>query len=169
MTAIADEISRQISCTVNGDAVRAEVPVRLSLADWLRHGLGLTATHVGCEHGVCGACTIKLDGRTVRSCLTLAVQADGCAVETLEGTVATGRMDALRDAFFQNAALQCGFCTPGMLMTAAELLDANPNPSRAEIREALSGNYCRCTGYEPIIDAVSDAAMVRRGASDQSA
>jgi carbon-monoxide dehydrogenase small subunit len=166
MTTIADEVSRQISCTVNGEAVRADVPVRLSLADWLRHELGLTATHVGCEHGVCGACTILLDGRTARSCLTLAVQADGCSVETLEGAVRTGRMDALRETFFENAALQCGFCTPGMLMTAAELLASNPSPSRGEIREALSGNYCRCTGYEPIVDAVAAAATLLRGRPD---
>jgi carbon-monoxide dehydrogenase small subunit len=163
MTSIADEITGPLTCIVNGTAVRAQVPVRLSLADWLRHELGLTATHVGCEHGVCGACTIMLDGRTVRSCLTLAVQADGCSIETLEGAVASGRLDALREAFFQNAALQCGFCTPGMLMTAAELLQENPNPSRSEIREALSGSYCRCTGYEPIVDAVQAAAAVLGG------
>jgi aerobic-type carbon monoxide dehydrogenase small subunit (CoxS/CutS family) len=162
MITTADEISRPIACTVNGDAIRAHVPVRLSLADWLRHELGLTATHVGCEHGVCGACTILLDGRTARSCLTLAVQADGCVIETLEGAVTTGQMDALREAFFQYAALQCGFCTPGMLMTAAELLASNASPSRAEIREALSGNYCRCTGYEPIVDAVAAAATILR-------
>ena len=158
MTASADEIALPVACLVNGTDVRAQVSVRLSLADWLRHELGLTATHVGCEHGVCGACTVLLDGRTVRSCLTLAVQADGSAVETLEGAVATGRLDVLRQAFYETAALQCGFCTSGMLMAAAELLDANPHPTRAEIRAALSGNYCRCTGYEPIVDAVAAAA-----------
>jgi carbon-monoxide dehydrogenase small subunit len=153
------EDSTQIACTVNGGAVQAHVPVRLSLADWLRHDLGLTGTHVGCEHGVCGACTIIVDGRCIRSCLMLAVQVDGCTIETIEGATASGRIRALQDAFFERAALQCGFCTPGMLLTAAELLATDPAPNRAAIREALSGNYCRCTGYHAIVDAVESAAQ----------
>jgi aerobic-type carbon monoxide dehydrogenase small subunit (CoxS/CutS family) len=153
-----NEESAQITCMVNGGAVQARVPVRLSLADWLRHDLGLTGTHVGCEHGVCGACTIVVDGRCIRSCLMLAVQVDGCTIETIEGATASGRVKELQDAFFERAALQCGFCTPGMLLTAAELLAADPAPSRVAIREALSGNYCRCTGYHAIVDAVESAA-----------
>ncbi len=158
MNSHPNEESAEIVCTVNGESIQARVPVRLSLADWLRHDLGLTGTHVGCEHGVCGACTIVVDGRCVRGCLMLAVQADGCAVETIEGATASGRVKTLQDAFFQRAALQCGFCTPGMLLTAAELLAADPVPSRDAIREALSGNYCRCTGYHAIIDAIEAAA-----------
>jgi carbon-monoxide dehydrogenase small subunit len=153
-----DEPTAEISCTVNGASVRAQVPLRLSLADWLRHGLGLTGTHVGCEHGVCGACTVVVDGRCIRGCLMLAVQADGSKIETIEGATANGRIKALQDAFFERAALQCGFCTPGMLLTAAELLASDLNPSRDAIRKAISGNYCRCTGYHAIIDAVQTAA-----------
>jgi aerobic-type carbon monoxide dehydrogenase small subunit (CoxS/CutS family) len=147
-----------IACTVNGEAVRAVVPVRQSLVDWLRHGLGLGGSHVGCEHGVCGACTVVVDGRTARGCLMLAVQADGRVVETIEGATASGRVKKLQDAFFERAALQCGFCTPGMVLTAAELLADEPRPDRERIREALSGNYCRCTGYHAIVDAVAAAA-----------
>lgn len=147
-----------ITCRINGADVSARVPARLSLVDFLRHQLGLTGTHVGCEHGVCGACTIVLDGRCVRGCLLLAAQADGAEIETIEGASASGRLDALKAAFVERAALQCGFCTPGMLLTGAELLAETPAPDRAEIRAALSGNYCRCTGYHAIVDAVEAAA-----------
>ncbi|MBI0537948.1 (2Fe-2S)-binding protein [Roseomonas sp. KE2513] len=157
-----DEPTAEIALTLNGEPTRARVPLRQSLVDWLRHGQGLTGSHVGCEHGVCGACHVQVDGRVVRGCLMLAVQADGTRVETIEGATETGRIRALQDAFFNRAALQCGFCTPGMLLQAAELLAANPAPSRAEIREALSGNYCRCTGYHAIVDAVEAAAAALR-------
>jgi aerobic-type carbon monoxide dehydrogenase small subunit (CoxS/CutS family) len=162
MMELTDEPTADITLTVNGEAVRARVPLRQNLVDWLRHGVGLTGSHVGCEHGVCGACHVQVDGAVVRGCLMLAVQADGAVVETIEGATASGRIRALQDAFFARAALQCGFCTPGMLLQAAELLSANPDPSRAEIREALSGNYCRCTGYHAIVDAVQAAAATLR-------
>jgi carbon-monoxide dehydrogenase small subunit len=159
---LPDEPTADIACTVNGEPLRARVPLRQNLVDWLRHGVGLTGSHVGCEHGVCGACHVQVNGSVVRGCLMLAVQADGATVETIEGATASGRIRALQDAFFARAALQCGFCTPGMLLQAAELLAANPDPSRADIREALSGNYCRCTGYHAIVDAVQAAAAQLR-------
>jgi aerobic-type carbon monoxide dehydrogenase small subunit (CoxS/CutS family) len=142
-----------IEVTVNGTLRRAEAEPRLLLSDFLRHTLGLTGTHVGCEHGVCGACTVRLEGKAVRSCLLFAVQADGLAVETVEG-LAWG---PLQEAFRRHHALQCGFCTPGILITATDLLGRG-KPSRDEIAEALSGNLCRCTGYTPIIDAIAEAA-----------
>ncbi len=148
-----DEPTAGITCSVNGQDIRTQVPLRRSLVDWLRHDVGLTGSHVGCEHGVCGACHVRVDGQVVRGCLMLAVQADGARIETIEGAADPLTL-ALQDAFFRHAALQCGFCTPGMILQAAELLAANPTPSRAEVREALSGNYCRCTGYQPIVDAV---------------
>jgi aerobic carbon-monoxide dehydrogenase small subunit len=150
-----------IALTVNGEAVTAEVKPRLNLADFLRDDLGLTGTHIGCEHGVCGACTVRLDGEIVRSCLTLAVQADGCAVETIEGLSDSGEIADLQNAFRDRNALQCGYCTPGMLITAQDLLRQKPRPDRAEIREHLAGNYCRCTGYHAIIDAVESTARAR--------
>ena len=143
-----------IEVTVNGTLRRAEAEPRLLLSDFLRHTLGLTGTHVGCEHGVCGACTVRLDGRAVRSCLLLAVQVDGLAVETVEGL----EWGPLQEAFRRHHALQCGFCTPGILITAADLLSRDGAPSRAEIEEALSGNLCRCTGYAPIVDAIAEVA-----------
>ena len=143
---------------VNGEDVEETVPVRRNLVDFLRADLGLTGSHVGCEHGVCGACTILVDGAIVRGCLMLAVQADGCEIETIEGADATGRISELQTAFHRRNALQCGFCTPAMLLTAAMLLEANPAPTRDEIREHLSGNFCRCTGYQSIVDAVADVA-----------
>ena len=149
---------REIRALINGQEVRARVPVRKSLVDWLREDRGLTGSHVGCEHGVCGACSVVLDGAVVRGCLTLAVQADGARVETIEGATESGRIAALQEAFYRRAALQCGFCTPGMLLAAAELLEHNPAPSRGEIRDALSGNFCRCTGYHAIVDAVEAAS-----------
>jgi carbon-monoxide dehydrogenase small subunit len=147
-----------ITCTINGEVVEATVSSRENLADVLRDRLALTATHVGCEHGVCGACTILFDGRTARACLLLAAQADGAVIETLEGATTTGRLGLLQKAFYERGALQCGFCTPGMLFTAAELLTDDPDPTREKIREALSGNYCRCTGYHAIVDAIETVA-----------
>lgn len=155
---------KRIRVRVNGREVEDEVEVRLTLADWLREGLGLTGTHLGCEHGVCGACTVLVDGRAVRSCLMLAVQADGAEVRTVEGLAeADGRLHPLQEAFLEHHALQCGFCTPGFLMTSLAFLQENPEPDEAAIREALSGNICRCTGYQPIVEAVADAAGRLRG------
>lgn len=154
----SDEPLTEISCTVNGQQVRASAPLRQSLVDFVRHGLGLTGSHVGCEHGVCGACHMIVDGRVVRGCLMLAVQVNGQAITTIETDRPTAQMRALQEAFFARAALQCGFCTPGMILQAAELLTRNAAPTRAEIRDALSGNYCRCTGYHAIVDAVETAA-----------
>ncbi len=147
-----------IALNVNGERITARVEPRKSLVDFLREDVGLTGTHVGCEQGVCGACTVRLDGRIVRGCLTLAVQADGAEVETIEGASDSGEVAALRDAFIERNAAQCGFCTPAMVLTAAALLAENPSPTRAEIRQYLSGNYCRCTGYQAIIDAVESVA-----------
>jgi aerobic-type carbon monoxide dehydrogenase small subunit (CoxS/CutS family) len=155
--------ARKLSLRVNGRAVEADVNVRTNLADFLRQQIGLTGTHVGCEHGVCGACTIIVDGRPVRSCLMLAVQADGAEVETVEGLGTPESLSALQRAFSTHHALQCGFCTPGMLMTLEALLRLNSSPTRAEIRDVLSGNLCRCTGYQGIVDAALDAADARRG------
>ena len=142
-----------ISLRVNGDAVTRSVEPRLTLADFLRHELMLTGTHIGCEHGVCGACTILLDGRSARSCLMLAVQADGASVTTVEGLTPAEGLSPLQQAFADNHGLQCGFCTPGILCSLSEYLEINPNPTEAEIRIALSGNLCRCTGYQGIVDA----------------
>lgn len=147
-----------ITLKVNGEAVRQEVPARLNLADFVRQELALTGTHVGCEHGVCGACTLRVNGRIVRSCLMLAAQADGCEVQTIEGLADSGEIAALQGAFIEHNALQCGYCTPGMLFAAADYLAAGRPASREAIREHLSGNYCRCTGYQAIIDAVSEVA-----------
>ncbi len=150
---------QRIQLTVNGRTYEKTVPVRLSLADFLREHLHLTGTHLGCEHGVCGACTISMNGRSARSCLTLAVQADGADIVTIEGLRAEdGTRHPLQQAFHENFALQCGYCTPGFLITAIELLRDNPDPDEQEVREALSGNICRCTGYQAIVDAVLAAA-----------
>ena len=154
-----------ISMEVNGERVEAQVMPRLNLADFLREHLQLTGTHVGCEHGVCGACTVRVDGEIVRSCLMLAVQVDGAAVQTIEGVSDSGEISDLQAAFRDRNALQCGFCTPGMLMAAQDLLRQNGTPDREEIREHLSGNYCRCTGYQAIIDAVESTAQARAGRS----
>jgi carbon-monoxide dehydrogenase small subunit len=154
-----------IALTVNGEPVRERVDARRTLVDFLREDLGLTGSHVGCEHGVCGACTVKLDGVIVRGCLTLAVQCDGATVETIEGVSDAGTLADLQQAFQARNALQCGFCTPGMLLTAAALLAQGGVPSRDKIREHLSGNYCRCTGYHAIIDAVEAVALARAGRS----
>jgi len=144
--------------TVNGRTHREDVEPRLLLSDFLRHTVGLTGTHVGCEHGVCGACTIRLDGAAVRSCLLLAVQADGCTIETVEGLAANGELHPLQAAFREHHALQCGFCTSGILMAAANLLEQDGTPTRDEIVDMLSGHLCRCTGYEPIVDAIAQVA-----------
>ena len=144
-----------IHLKVNNEAVDADVPARLHLADFLREHLGLTGTHLGCEHGVCGACTVRLDGVIVRACLVLAVQADGSHVETVEGLSDTGEIADLQRAFIDRNALQCGYCTPGMLIASQDWLLHGASPDRVAIREHLSGNYCRCTGYEAIVDAVA--------------
>jgi aerobic carbon-monoxide dehydrogenase small subunit len=152
-----------IALTVNGEDVRETVEPRTSLVDFLRERLGLTGSHVGCEQGVCGACTVRLDGVTARGCLVLAVQCAGSKVETIEGVSDAGEIADLQDAFVRRNALQCGFCTPGMLLAAQELLTQCGMPSRQEIRAHLSGNYCRCTGYQAIVDAVEAVARARLG------
>jgi carbon-monoxide dehydrogenase small subunit len=152
-----------VSLTVNGEPVEARVPAGQHMIDFLRLELGLTGAHASCEHGVCGACTIRVDGDAVRGCLMLAAQADGAEVWTIEGLTDTNAISDLQDAFVARNALQCGFCTPGMLVAAEELLKKGDVLSRAEIREHLSGNYCRCTGYEAIIDAVESVAQGRAG------
>lgn len=151
-----------ISLEVNGERVDAQVLPRVNLADFLREQLHLTGTHVGCEHGVCGACTVRVNGEIVRACLMLAVQTNGASVQTIEGLSDCGEVADLQAAFRDRNALQCGFCTPGMLMAAQDLLTQNADPSRDQIREHLSGNYCRCTGYQAIIDAVETTARFRR-------
>jgi aerobic-type carbon monoxide dehydrogenase small subunit (CoxS/CutS family) len=151
--------TRTISLTVNGQRYEREIESRLSLADLLRHEFDLTGTHVGCEHGVCGACTVLIDGRSARSCLTFAVQADGCEITTIEGLApATGKLNVLQQAFQDQHGLQCGFCTPGILMTLTELLRDNPDPTESEVRDGLTGNLCRCTGYAGIVSAALEAA-----------
>ena len=156
--------TRNITLTVNGARHQQEVEVRLTLADFLRHQLGLTGTHLGCEHGVCGACTILLDGRTARSCLMLAVQAHEREITTVEGLAPNDQeLSPLQEAFRDNHGLQCGFCTPGMLITLVELLRDNPDPTEAEVRIAISGNLCRCTGYQNIVAAALDAAQRLQG------
>jgi len=149
-----------LTVTVNGTAYQREVEPRLLLTDFLRHGLGLTGTHVGCEHGVCGACTIRFDGTPVRACLIFAVQANGHGITTVEGlTPARGVLSPLQQAFRDMHGLQCGYCTPGVLMTMSAFLEENPDPTEEEVRHALSGNLCRCTGYQHIVDAVLLAAQ----------
>ena len=143
-----------VNMTVNGEEVTKSIPVRTHLVDFIRTELGFTGSHLGCEHGICGACSVRVDGSVVRGCLILAAQADGCEVLTIEGITDTGEIADLQDTFVERNALQCGFCTPGMLMTAAELLAQKKPQSREEIRELMSGNYCRCTGYHAIIDAI---------------
>nr|WP_233248147.1 (2Fe-2S)-binding protein [Limnohabitans sp. MMS-10A-178] len=170
MTFISDQQSDtglNIKLQVNGQPVHAQVSVRQHLGDFLRESQGFKGTHIGCEHGVCGACTVQVDGRAVRSCLTLAVQADAAQVFTIEGLSDDPVVRALQDSFVRCHAMQCGFCTAGMLLTAAELLQAQLEPSRDEVREYLSGNYCRCTGYESIVNAVMDAAQTLREASGE--
>ena len=154
-----------ITLTVNGETVVETVEARKTLVDFLREDLSLTGSHVGCEHGVCGACTVRVDGVVVRGCLMLAVQCDGARVDTIEGVADSGEIADLQQAFVARNALQCGFCTPGMLLSAQELLAAGGVPSREAIRAHLSGNYCRCTGYQAIVDAVEAVAKARAGAA----
>ncbi len=157
--------TRTITVNVNGKARTATVETRLTLVDFLRHELKLTGTHIGCEHGVCGACTVLVNGSSARACLMLAVQCDGQAVATVESLATDGKLNGLQQAFQDNHGLQCGFCTPGMLMTLTEFLRDHPQPSEAQVREALSGNLCRCTGYQGIVDAALDAAQRLREAA----
>jgi aerobic-type carbon monoxide dehydrogenase small subunit (CoxS/CutS family) len=155
----------RIELTINGRIVTAEVEARLSLVDFLRHHQRLTGTHVGCSHGVCGACTVIVDGRTARSCIMFAVQANGRSVNTVEGLAEDGGLSPLQEEFRRHHALQCGYCTPGILMSATALLAEKPHPDESEIRLALSGNLCRCTGYVNIVRAVKAAAERAKGAS----
>ena len=152
-----------IAVTVNGEEVRERVDARKTLVDFLREDLALTGSHVGCEHGVCGACSVRVNGAVVRGCLMLAVQCDGARVDTIEGVADTDEIADLQRAFIARNALQCGYCTPGMLLTAQELLARGGVPSREQIRMHLSGNYCRCTGYQAIVDAVEAVAQARAG------
>jgi len=154
-------MTSEVRLTVNGVAVSRRVQARTHLIDFLRDDLGLTGSHVGCEHGVCGACTVRVDGQAVRGCLVLAVQLDGAVVETVEGMTETGALAALQEAFHTRNALQCGFCTSGMLIAAHELLEEQAMPSREAIRAHMSGNYCRCTGYQAIVDAIEAVARNR--------
>jgi carbon-monoxide dehydrogenase small subunit len=154
--------ARTIKVTVNGTAYEKSVEPRLLLADFLRHTLGLTGTHVGCEHGVCGACTVLVDGDSMRSCLLFAVQLDGCKVETVEGLGSMAQLSPLQEAFREHHALQCGFCTPGMLMTATDLIRKHPLATDDQIREGLSGNLCRCTGYVNIVAAIRAVVPPKR-------
>ena len=154
---------RTVELVVNGERRTADAEPRMLLSDFLREKLGLTGTHVGCEHGVCGACTVLVNGEAARSCLMLAVQAAGAEIRTIEGLGGVDDMHPLQEAFWEKHGLQCGFCTPGMLMTAIELLESTPNPSLDEIREAMSSNLCRCTGYQTIVEAVQAAAERMQG------
>ncbi len=153
----------ETTITVNGTPVTRRVPARQHLIDFLRDAVGLTGSHVGCEHGVCGACTLRVDGEILRGCLMLAVQANGRKVDTIEGLSDSGELAALQKAFHEHNALQCGFCTPGMLIAAQDLVRTKPDASRDEIREYLSGNYCRCTGYHAIVDAVQEVLENAKG------
>lgn len=157
----ASALATAVRLTVNGVAVSRTIEARTHLVDFLRDTLGLTGSHVGCEHGVCGACTVRVDGHAVRGCLVLAASLDGAAVETIEGLTETGALRALQDAFLARNALQCGFCTAGMLVSAHELLEEQASPSRDAIRAHMSGNYCRCTGYHAIVDAIEMVAKER--------
>ncbi|AJD43384.1 MULTISPECIES: (2Fe-2S)-binding protein [Rhizobium] len=152
---------KTITVSINGVCMTRTIEARMLLSDFLRQDLGLTGTHVGCEHGVCGACTITLDGRSARSCLTLAVQADGSEIETIEGQGSVDKLGRIQEAFRQHHGLQCGFCTPGFIMAITDLLRHHPLETDEEIREALSGNICRCTGYENIVNAVRELARER--------
>ncbi len=159
-------LRRRVSLTVNGRSVEREIDTRMTLVDFLRDELGLGGTHVGCEHGICGACTVLIDGRTARACLSLAVQADSCLITTIEALqdAQSGRPHPIQEAFIEAHGLQCGFCTPGFVIATVELLRDHPDPSEEQIREALSGHLCRCTGYESILAAVRLAAeRIRRG------
>jgi aerobic-type carbon monoxide dehydrogenase small subunit (CoxS/CutS family) len=157
------EHALETTLTVNGQKVTRRIEPRTHLVDFLREELGLTGSHLGCEHGVCGACTVRVNGQIVRGCLMLAVQADGCTVETIEGLSDSKELAPLQKAFHEHNALQCGFCTPGMLMAAQDLLLKKKNPTREEIRVHISGNYCRCTGYQAIVDAIETVVTNGQG------
>lgn len=154
-------IKKSIQVTVNGERLNREVEPRTHLVDFLRENVGLKGSHLGCEHGVCGACTVRLNGQIVRGCLVLAVQADGGSVDTVEGLSRQGVLADLQEAFLKHNALQCGFCTPGMLMAAADVVQHNPRANRQQVREAISSNYCRCTGYHAIVDAICSVLAKR--------
>jgi carbon-monoxide dehydrogenase small subunit len=157
---MTDTLTRTVTLTVNGTDYTRTIPTRMTLADFLREEAGLTGTHLGCEHGVCGACTVRLDTEPVRSCLMLAVQCEGKALQTIEGVApAPGELSTVQEAFWNHHGLQCGFCTPGMVLTATDLLERNPDPSEDEIREAMGGNLCRCTGYHFIVESITAAAQ----------
>ena len=159
---------RRIKLRINGNEAEREVETRMTLADFLRLEMELTGTHLGCEHGVCGACTVLVDGQSARSCLMLAVQAAGREVTTVEGLAVGGALNPLQQAFWENHGLQCGFCTPGMLMTLTEFLQSNPDPSEAQVRDAISGNICRCTGYQSIVASALAAAQALRAQKGRS-
>jgi len=152
--------THRISMTVNGRTCEADVPARLTLADFVREHLDLTATHLGCEHGVCGACTVLVDGRAARSCILLAVQAEGAQITTLEGVARGSELHPVQRAFWEKHGMQCGFCTPGFVLTVVELLERHPTPTREQVSEALGGHLCRCTGYVKIVEAVDEAARL---------
>jgi aerobic-type carbon monoxide dehydrogenase small subunit (CoxS/CutS family) len=154
-------IKKSIQVTVNGERLNREVEPRTHLVDFLRESVGLKGSHLGCEHGVCGACTVRLNGQIVRGCLVLAVQADGGSVDTVEGLSRQGVLADLQEAFLKHNALQCGFCTPGMLIAAADVVQHNPRANRQQVREAISSNYCRCTGYHAIVDAICSVLAKR--------
>jgi len=164
MTTSAAEVRERIRLRVNDETVEREVPARQHLVDFLREDLGLTGSHLGCEHGVCGACSVFLEGQLVRGCLTLAVQAHGCRVDTIEGLSDRGELAPLQQAFLEHNAMQCGYCTPGMLLSAYALLREQPQADRDAIRVYISGNYCRCTGYQAIVDAIESVMRQRAGA-----
>jgi carbon-monoxide dehydrogenase small subunit len=165
----AADLTQRVTLTVNGVAVTRLVEPRTHLIDFLRQDLGLTGSHVGCEHGVCGACTVRVDGRIVRGCLVLAVQLDGARVETIEGLTESGAIADLQREFVARNALQCGFCTPAMLIAAAEIVAQRPAATRAEIRALISGNYCRCTGYHAIVDAIESVCRTRSAPAQSGA
>ena len=160
--------STSLNLTVNGTRVSARVEPRTHLIDFLRDAVGLTGSHIGCEHGVCGACTVRVDGKIVRGCLMLAVQCEGKSVDTIEGLSDNGELAELQQAFHERNALQCGYCTPGMLVAALDLVESQPDASRERIREHLSGNYCRCTGYQAIVDAIETMLAIRRTKSQSA-
>ena len=162
MRRLKPDARHTVTLTVNGKARRGSAEPRTQLADFLRHELGLYGTHVGCEHGVCGACTVMVDGRAVRSCVQFAVECEGATVNTVEGLAEDGVLNPLQQAFRRHHALQCGFCTAGILMSASDFLKRNPSPTREQVVDMLSGHICRCTGYYPIMDAILDAAQILR-------
>ena len=163
------DITRRVCMQVNAEQIDREVPVRMHLVDFLREELDLTGSHLGCEHGVCGACQVEVNGEVVRGCLTLAVATDGKVVKTIEGLSESGELKALQEAFMTHNAFQCGYCSAGMLLTARHILNHHPDASREDIRDLISGNYCRCTGYQAIVDAIESVLVGRRSALHQGA